>query len=171
MSHADDIFIRNFLAVLGALVVFTIFSIFLGRGIGDAVWERMQSAEDVTQARIEPVADVRTGEPGEQAPPAEKETRVAEAEAAPAEDAAQSGEAVYNSVCMTCHATGVAGAPKVGDQASWAQRLEKDFDTLVENAVKGMGAMPPKGGNPALSEAEIRSAVEYMLEETGVARQ
>lgn len=86
--------------------------------------------------------------------------------AAPA--AAADGEAVYTKACIACHSTGVAGAPKVGDKAAWEPRLAQGMDALVGSSVKGKGAMPPKGGNMSLTDAEIESAVEYMLEKTGL---
>ncbi len=61
-----------------------------------------------------------------------------------------------------CHATGVANAPKLGDKAAWAPRVQQGVPQLVQSAIKGKGAMPPKGGSAA-SEAEIRVAVEYMV--------
>jgi cytochrome c5 len=74
------------------------------------------------------------------------------------------GKAVYEKTCAACHATGVAGAPKVGDKAAWAEHLAEGTEHLVQVAIKGEGAMPPKGGNPSLSEEEVRAAVHYMLE-------
>jgi cytochrome c5 len=76
--------------------------------------------------------------------------------------AAASGEALYKQACVVCHAAGVANAPKLGDKAAWAPRLQQGVPALVQNAVKGKGAMPPKGGSTA-SESEIRAAVEYMV--------
>lgn len=73
------------------------------------------------------------------------------------------GVAVYNTVCMVCHASGVAGAPKTGDKAAWAPRIAQGAATLIKNAVIGKGAMPPKGGGTDLSEAEIKAAVEYLV--------
>ncbi|HWP12970.1 MAG TPA: c-type cytochrome, partial [Ramlibacter sp.] len=61
-----------------------------------------------------------------------------------------------------CHGAGVAGAPKLGDKAAWAPRLQQGLPALVQNAVKGKGGMPPKGGSNA-SEPELRAAVEYMV--------
>jgi cytochrome c5 len=61
-----------------------------------------------------------------------------------------------------CHAAGVAGAPKLGDKAAWAPRIAQGMETLVGNAVKGKGAMPPKGGTSA-SEAELKEVVTYMV--------
>jgi cytochrome c5 len=73
-----------------------------------------------------------------------------------------SGEHIYSTVCFACHATGAAGSPKFGDKAAWAPRIALGLDTLVNVAIHGKGAMPPKGGNPSLSDADIRAAVEYM---------
>lgn len=87
----------------------------------------------------------------------------AAAAAAPAPAAvAGNGEALYKQACMACHAAGVANAPKVGDKAAWAPRLAQGLPALVQSAVKGKGAMPPKGGSTA-PDAEIRAAVEYMV--------
>jgi cytochrome c5 len=79
----------------------------------------------------------------------------------------QSGEAVYKAVCATCHAAGVAGAPKMGDSGSWAPRIAEGFDTMVSIAIKGKGAMPPKGGNPDLDDVEVARAVAYMANGSG----
>ena len=84
------------------------------------------------------------------------------AQASPQKPAAVDGKAVYDKTCIACHAQSVAGSPKLGDQAAWAPRLKQGTDALVQSVVKGKGAMPPKGGNAALSEAEIRAAVEFM---------
>jgi cytochrome c5 len=82
--------------------------------------------------------------------------------------AGQGGEAVYGKACIVCHSTGVAGAPKVGDKAAWEPRLAQGMDTLMSTALKGKGAMPPKGGHASLSDAEIKAAIEYMLEKSGL---
>ncbi len=76
--------------------------------------------------------------------------------------AAASGEALYKQACAACHATGAANAPKLGDKAAWAPRVQQGVPALVQSAIKGKGAMPPKGGSTA-SEPEIRAAVEYMV--------
>ena len=83
-----------------------------------------------------------------------------------ANDMAQ-GEKVYNQTCKACHETGVAGAPKFGDKAAWADRIAQGMDTLEKNSINGFtgktGTMPPKGGNAALSDDEVKAAVEYMV--------
>lgn len=81
--------------------------------------------------------------------------------AAPAAAAADAGKKVYDTACMACHGAGIAGAPKFGDKTAWAPRLKKGMDTLYTSAIKGLNAMPPKGGSSA-SDAEIKAAVDYM---------
>lgn len=72
------------------------------------------------------------------------------------------GEALYKQACAACHVAGVANAPKLGDKAAWAPRIQQGVPMLVQSVIKGKGAMPPKGGSTA-SDVEIRAAVEYMV--------
>jgi cytochrome c5 len=81
---------------------------------------------------------------------------------APAAAAGAGGEALYKQTCFACHGAGVAGAPKFGDKAAWAPRVQQGMPALVQSVLKGKGAMPPKGGSSA-SEAEIQAAVGYMV--------
>ena len=76
---------------------------------------------------------------------------------------AADGKAVYAQTCAVCHAAGVAGAPKPEDKAAWKTRLAAGKDALVSSVIKGKGAMPAKGGNAALSDADVRAAVDFML--------
>ena len=69
---------------------------------------------------------------------------------------------LYSQLCQTCHVAGLAGAPKLGDKAAWAPRLAQGVDGLTASAIKGKGAMPPKGGSAA-SDAEIKAVVAYMV--------
>lgn len=80
---------------------------------------------------------------------------------------AADGAKVYSSTCMSCHGTGVMGAPKVGDKAAWAPRLSKGKATLYQHALQGFNAMPAKGGNDALSDADVKAAVDYMVAHAG----
>lgn len=80
---------------------------------------------------------------------------------------ASGGEATYKTACSACHSAGVAGAPKSGDKAAWAPRIAQGKDTLYKHAVLGFqgknGVMPAKGGNTSLSDADVKSAVDYMV--------
>ncbi|MCX5590061.1 c-type cytochrome [Alcaligenes endophyticus] len=73
------------------------------------------------------------------------------------------GKKLYDSVCFACHATKVPGAPQFGDQAAWKPYIETGLDTMVQKAIHGVGAMPPRGGSQA-SDEEIKSAVQYMVD-------
>ena len=72
------------------------------------------------------------------------------------------GKKVYDTTCMACHGTGIAGAPKFGDKAAWAPHFRAGIDALYASALKGKGAMPAKGGNASLSDTEVKAAVDYM---------
>jgi cytochrome c5 len=90
---------------------------------------------------------------------------MATAPAAPVQVAAVdlgAGETLYKQACVACHAAGVAGAPKFGDKAAWAPRIQTGIEALTTSVIKGKGAMPPKGGS-AGSDADIHSAVVYMV--------
>ncbi len=85
--------------------------------------------------------------------------------AAPA--TAGGGEGVYKGGCVACHGAGIAGSPKFGDKVAWASRIAQGKPTLYEHAIKGYigkaGAMPAKGGNSALADADVKAAVDYMV--------
>jgi cytochrome c5 len=107
--------------------------------------------------------------PGAPAAPAAAAVPTAATAAAPAAAAggaaaagAGKGKSVFDASCAACHGTGVAGAPKIGDKAAWAPRLKQGMDTLHQSALKGKGAMPPKGGNMALPDADVMAAVDYL---------
>lgn len=86
----------------------------------------------------------------------------AAASAAAKPDAAK-GKAVYDAACGVCHAAGVAGAPKAGDKAAWAPRVAGGIDALYSSSLKGKNAMPPKGGNLTLADADVKAAVDYLV--------
>ena len=75
---------------------------------------------------------------------------------------ASSIEEKYNSSCTFCHSTGAAGAPKTGDKAAWAPRLEKGMDTLVQNVMNGYKGMPPKGMCNDCTAEDFKALTEYM---------
>jgi cytochrome c5 len=76
---------------------------------------------------------------------------------------AAEGKAVYDQTCHVCHGTGLAGSPKFGDKAAWAPRIATGMDTLYNAALHGLRAMPPKGGNASLTDAQVKAAVDYMV--------
>ncbi len=97
--------------------------------------------------RIKPVAQVKVASAETQREPVKS--------AAAAPPPGRNGQQVYQATCVACHGAGIAGAPKLGDKSQWAKHIAKGLGTLYTSA--------PKGGNPALSDAEVRAAVDYMV--------
>ena len=116
-----------------------------------------QAAAPAEQA----AAPAAAATPAAPAAPAPAAQAAAPAAAAPA--AAVDGEKVYKGICFSCHDVGVAGSPKLGDKAAWAARIAAGNDSMYGIAINGKNAMPAKGGNPALSDAEIKAAVDFMV--------
>ena len=114
-----------------------------------------------------PAGQVAAAAGGASPPPATSPSTAGGAPAAAAATAGAGGKPdgakIYASACGTCHAAGVAGAPKYGDKAAWEPRAKQGIDALTTSAIKGKGAMPPKGGLASASDADIRAAVEHML--------
>lgn len=81
--------------------------------------------------------------------------------------ALKTGEAVYGGLCIACHGTGAAGAPKFGDAAAWKARIAQGYDTLVKHATEGYKAMPAKGGGADLDPKEVARAVAWMADHAG----
>ena len=75
---------------------------------------------------------------------------------------ADAGKALYDKACVTCHAAGVAGAPKLGDKAAWAPRIAKGDEALLKSSIDGLNAMPPRGASTATDD-ELKAAIAYMV--------
>ena len=120
----------------------------------ETVKEVATKAEEVTTDVVETIADtveeVKT----------DVVTAVTETIAATVDHSA--GEAIYKSSCFACHDSGVAGSPKVGDKAAWTARIATGNEAMYNAAINGKGAMPAKGGNTSISDADIKAAVDYM---------
>ena len=125
-------------------------------GLGLTAGIATASVEDEIRARIAPVGEVcLQGEDCGTAAPAAAES-----------SGPRSGEDVYAAVCQACHATGVAGAPKIGDASAWAPRIDQGMDMLFDHSLNGLNAMPAKGGCASCPDEEIEAAVEYMVSES-----
>ena len=163
MSAAQpETFSPKNLVVLGGLLAI---ALFLGEIVvgpshdGDMAARVGDTLEDIAM-RLKPVVtldDIRSGKSA-----SGDGASMAVASAAP-DNANKTPDQLYQGACFACHGTGAAGAPKLGDAAAWTDRLAKGLDTLVSSAVGGVGAMPPRGGS-ALDDDQIRSVVEYMMD-------
>lgn len=87
----------------------------------------------------------------------------APASAAPSAADLAIGEKAYAATCAACHTSAVMGAPKLGDKAAWKARTAKGPAVLYASAIDGLKLMPPRGGNAALKDEELKAAVDYML--------
>ena len=161
---AENRYVMHVSVLLGIGVVLMLFTFyFVGHHHDTPDRARMNqgallSSGSSVGARISPVARVETAYA--ESP---KDTEKIAAISSPARD----GQQVYQAACVACHGTGVAGAPKLGDKGLWAKRIGKGAKALYSSALNGIqsstGAMPAKGGNPALSDAEVKAAVDYMM--------
>lgn len=79
----------------------------------------------------------------------------------------RSGEEVYNSLCVACHETGVAHAPKTGNSKEWAPLIEEGQAVLTADAFIGVRAMPAQGGDENLSLEEFARAVAWLARSAG----
>lgn len=151
---ADKSFVTTFVALLSALALLaaTLFLVAALVGVVGSVAPDDGSRQSVAVLeRIKPVAHVAIAVPK----PAGAEVKL-------------SGQEVYNKVCAACHATGVMGAPKVGAKDQWEPRLAQGLNTLLNHSVNGLRSMPAKGGDSSLTEANLKDAIVYMLDQTGL---
>ncbi len=156
--------------VVPLAIIYMIIQLVMGTGKRDDPAMRDKAVAE----RIQPVGSVEVGKepspllaaPAPAAAPAAPVAAPTGAVAAvPAGDTAK-GKSVYDASCTACHGAGVAGAPKLGDTTAWAPRLKAGADAMVASAIKGKNAMPPKGGNLALSDADVKAAVDYMVSQS-----
>lgn len=110
--------------------------------------QAQEMTDEEIKARIQPIGKVH----------------VAGAKAEVASTGPRAGSEIYTKACVACHSVGVLGAPKLQDAADWAPRLEKGFDTVWQNAINGIGGMPPMGTCADCSDDEIKAAIEHMIE-------
>lgn len=141
------------IAVIAAFVVPILIIILLANYVGLGAREGAGGSgmsEEAVNDRIKPVAQLELKDPN-------------------APHVFKTGEQLYKEVCATCHAAGVAGAPKFGDAASWGPRLPQGLDGLTKVALAGKGGMPARGGTSPddVSDYEIERAIVYMANSAG----
>jgi len=149
--------------VLGILIAFAIVLFAVARTMGadtqgaDVLMDPLHLAE--VQKNIAPFAQVAIAGKDNSALAA---LSAPPADAAPAANVPTTGEQAFTQVCSACHATGINGAPKIGDHAAWGPRIAQGKETLYKDAIAGKGNMPPKGGTN-WPDATIRMTVDYMV--------
>jgi len=141
--------------ILAIMLIVGIYALTAGRF---AAMNVVASTPEEVAARVQPVGKVTLA--GETPPVSAAAPAVAQAQ--------DPGAATYQKVCNACHGTGAAGAPKLGDKAAWASRAERGIDALLETAIQGKGAMPPRGTCATCSDEDLRAVIQYMLAEMGL---
>lgn len=146
--------VQAILAILGIsfalpLLIYVVVKIVLGLPAMQAGNANSEAAAARIAERIQPVATVDV------------------AAAAGGARVDRGGEEIYKAVCLACHTTGALNSPKLGDKAAWAPRIAQGYETLVKHAIEGIRMMPPRGGNPDLTDGEVANAVAYLANESG----
>jgi len=171
MTKSDQGFLRQFSILIIGLCLLTLVLIITAVTIyHHEPTDADTSSAKETSARLAPAGDVYAGNTGRAAMEAAQAAAAKAAASQVAYGGTTDGKAIYDHLCHSCHAAGVAGAPKLGDKAAWAPRLAEGLNTLIKHATEGYHGpdgnfMPPKGGNPALTDAQVKAAVTWITDQ------
>jgi cytochrome c5 len=168
-SKSDQGVMRQFAIMIGGLAVLTVVLIFTALMIYEHEPQETNPNQQAQVAeRIAPAGAVYAGNTGRAAMQAAADAAAKAAASQVAYGGTTDGKAIYDHLCTSCHTSGVAGAPKLGDKSMWGPRIAEGIDTLVKHATEGYHGpdgnfMPPKGGNPALTDAQVKAAVTWIV--------
>ena len=167
MRNHDLVFLKHFSQVIGFLVLVTIALILVGAYINSLKPEEPNpAAEAATLARLQPAGAVYAGSTGAAAQAAAAQAAADAAKGEVAYGGTLDGSVIYNQLCTGCHTGGVGGAPKL-EKGDWNARIAQGVEVLHQHAIEGYtgpnGVMPARGGNPALTDEQVRATVDWML--------
>ena len=171
VTSTDRIFLRHFAMLIGFLAVVAVVLMALGAHIyASHPPEQRPNAAEAVSERVAPVGAVYAGDTGRAAMAAAQEAAKAAAASQVAYGGTTDGKTIYDNLCTSCHTAGVAGAPKLGNKAMWGPRIAQGLDTLIKHATDGYHGpdgnfMPAKGGNPALTDAQVKAAVTWIVDQ------
>ncbi len=168
VPQTDAVFLKHFVQLITFLVLVCLGLIALGAYIYSNHPPTENPGRDtVVGERLAPVGAVYAGDTGRAAIAAAAAAAMSAAASQVAYGGTTDGKTIFGNLCNACHVTGAAGAPMLTNKAQWAPRLAQGVDTLVKHAIEGyngaVGMMPAKGGNPALSDEQVRATVEWMI--------
>ena len=168
MRNHDQQFLKHFSMVIGFLLAVTAaLLVFAHYMHGKLPPEPNPAREAKLAERIRPLGSVYAGSTGAAAMASAAETAKAAAASQVAYAGSLDGSVIFGNLCTGCHTSGAGGSPKL-EKAAWATRLAQGIPTLVSHAINGYkgpdgNQMPAKGGNPALSDAQIEATVKWMV--------
>jgi cytochrome c5 len=168
VRNHDLVFLKHFSMVIAFLVAVTLVLILLGLYINS---QQEPEPNPVAQAamaqRVQPAGGVYAGSTGAAAQAAAAAAAAAASAGQVAYDGTLDGQVIYDNLCGACHTSGAGGAPKMV-RAEWTARIAQGMDTLHRHAIEGYqgsaGIMPPKGGNPNLTDEQVIAAVDWMVD-------
>jgi cytochrome c5 len=169
VTDSDRVFLKHFSMVIGFLVLVMFALIFLAMHIyADHPAATAPDAQKQTAERVAPVGAVYAGDTGKAALLAAQEAAKKAAESQVAYGGTLDGKTIFGNLCQTCHTNAATGAPVITDKAAWAPRVAKGMSTLVDHAINGFQGpdgkmMPAKGGNPSLTNDQVKATVEWMV--------
>ena len=171
MRNYDLDFLKRFSMVIAFLAVLTLGLILFAHHLQKEVPQTANPVQAArTDARIAPTGEVYAGATGAAQQAAAEEAAKAAASAEVAYGGTTDGSVIFGNLCAGCHKSGAGGAPKL-DAAGFGARAAKGKDTLYKHAIEGFqgtaGVMPAKGGNPALTDEQVKATVDWMLGEVG----
>ena len=163
MRNYDLEFLKHFSMVIGFLMLVTAGLIVGAYFLHDSLPPEVNpKAAQITEARIAPAGAVYAGETG-----AAAQAAAAAAAAQVAYGGTTDGKTIFDNLCTGCHTSGAGGAPKLDAAGIGARVASQGLDELVTKAIEGFtgstGVMPPKGGNPALTDEQVKATVEWMV--------
>ena len=169
VTSTDRIFLKHFAMLIGFLIIVAIVLMALGAYIyASHPPEQSPKAEATVSGRIAPVGAVYAGDTGRAALVAAQDAAKKAAAGQVAYGGTLDGKTIFGNLCQTCHTNAATGAPVISDKGAWAPRVAQGLDTLVKHAIEGFqgkapNPMPAKGGNPSLTDAQVKATVEWML--------
>jgi cytochrome c5 len=169
VTPTDRVFLKHFSMVIGFLVLVMFALIALALHLYARHPPPSNPAQQAeTDARVAPVGAVYAGDTGKAALAAAQEAAKKAAASQVAYGGTTDGKTIFGNLCQTCHTNAAIGAPLITDKAAWAPRIAQGLDTLVKHAIEGYQGkdgklMPAKGGNPALTDEQVKATVEWMI--------
>jgi cytochrome c5 len=169
VTPTDRVFLKHFSMLIGflLLVMFALIGLALYL-YGHHPPPENPARQSQVDERVAPVGAVFAGDTGRAALAAAQDAAKKAAASQVAYGGTTDGKTIFGNLCQTCHTNAATGAPIITDKGAWAPRVAQGLDTLVKHAIEGYQGkagtlMPAKGGNPSLTDAQVKATVEWMI--------